>query len=376
MGSKKFCFIGAAGDNIQNRARIQGLNQIGHKTNDLRTTYGLNRDFVQDFSNYPVLIYLPIFFALFLLENMLVVMNTALNPAKVKDSDILYAADTADFSFVSIWAISKFTNTPVIFSGHVSTYYAYIDNLAIFDENSIMASLTWHFDRWAMKKSDSYLTMSNTMIKKFEETYNLESHSLDVVYVTTDIESYNMAETSTNHDVIYWGFFLPHHGLEKIIDAAERTPDIEYELIGTGTEREKLIKECKSREIKNVHFPGYVNYSLLRCKIENSKICLGNFGNQKMVDLNITTKISEASAHGKAILTKDSSSKKEIFAHEESIYLCDNTPESIARGIKHLINDNEVRKSIEEGSRATFEKHLSPVAAAEKITSIADSLNK
>lgn len=162
--------------------------------------------------------------------------------------------------------------------------------------------------------------------------------------------------------VVYWGNFLPHHGLDTIINAAERLQGegIQFELYGEGPEDERIRDKAAARGLNNVAFHGRVPWEELSVAAASGDVALGIFANDVRSDASITNKVTEAVAAGTAVITMDASGIREWFDHGEDVYLVPPADDgALADAIRTLRDNPELRERIRTEGRETYERVFS-----------------
>jgi glycosyltransferase involved in cell wall biosynthesis len=174
---------------------------------------------------------------------------------------------------------------------------------------------------------------------------------------------------------LYWGNFLPHHGMDVIADAARALDGegVEVVFLGTGPEHDRI--EAEIGALDHVRFEGFVPREDLHRWIEISGVCLGVFSPHPRALASLTNKVCEAAASGKAIVTERSPAMAEWFEHGESVHLVEpGDPDALAAAIRTLRDDPEAVARLEAGARAVHEREftverggeiLAPIVGAE-----------
>jgi glycosyltransferase involved in cell wall biosynthesis len=150
--------------------------------------------------------------------------------------------------------------------------------------------------------------------------------------------------------VLYYGTFIPLHGVETIIRAAaelRERPHIHFDFYGEGQERpmaEALVRELG---LENVHFQGWIDKELLPGEIARSHLCLGVFGTTKQARCTIQNKIWEGMMMQRPVISGDSETVREALNDKEHLYLVDRgNPKALAEGILALEADPALRERI------------------------------
>lgn len=130
--------------------------------------------------------------------------------------------------------------------------------------------------------------------------------------------------TSDSFRVTYHGTFLPSHGMDAIIDAAEclrEEKDIVFHLYGEGPEQARIMARAGQMELENVVFHGFVSRDELLDGLAQADVCLGVFGTTKQSNFTIQNKVWEGLAMARPVVSGDSATIREALTHGEHIYL-------------------------------------------------------
>ncbi len=143
--------------------------------------------------------------------------------------------------------------------------------------------------------------------------------------------------------VIYYGTFIPLHGIETIIRAAaelQTYPGIRFDFFGDGQERPFAEQLASDLHLKNVHFCGWLNKESLPDEIARSHLVLGVFGTTKQARCTIQNKIWEGMMMQRPVITGDAETIREELTHKQHIYLVERAnPKALAHGILELAHN-------------------------------------
>ena len=161
----------------------------------------------------------------------------------------------------------------------------------------------------------------------------------------------------------YWGNFLPHHGVDAIIDAAAELrdeDDVEFVFLGSGPHLNRYRDEAERRGLDNVEFRGRVPMEELTRTVASAHVCFGMFSTHPRALASISTKVSEAIAMRKAVVAEASPAMQQWFEHGESAYFVPpGDSEALADGLRELRDNPELVARLESGGRRAYEAHFS-----------------
>ena len=164
--------------------------------------------------------------------------------------------------------------------------------------------------------------------------------------------------------VLYFGSFIPLHGVKTIIESAKILSDhseIVFQLCGDGQTKKENQDLANKFGLYNVDFLGQVNDETLLQKIKFSDVCLGLFGSSDKASYSITNKVCETLCSQKPLITMDSPAIREIEGANDKncILIPKANPKKLADAILYLKNDVTKRKQIAIEGRKLYEKNLS-----------------
>lgn len=283
----------------------------------------------------------------------------------VRTCDVVVVPHLGDVSFFAVYPFARLFGVPVVYINHSGLYPSMVENRELFPEGSVTARLLRSLDETIHCRSDRVVVLSHAAARKFSEMYGTSERTYDVVYVSV-IPAYTEVETPSDTpaecDVLYWGGFHRHHGVEAMVAAAERTPDLEFTFIGSQDDADARLFEQSDAD--NVTAPGFVELEALVAHIEAADVILGPLGDNPVAEYVIGTKTAEAAFFGKAIVLGDQSAVNEVFTHRESAYLCTpGDPDAISEAVSSIVDDDELRTTLETTVESCYEGYFSPDAA-------------
>jgi glycosyltransferase involved in cell wall biosynthesis len=173
--------------------------------------------------------------------------------------------------------------------------------------------------------------------------------------------------------VLFFGSFLPLHGAEVIIEAANivagQDPTVRFYLVGSG----QTLPEIKASAcgLKNVDFSDWLPQDELPQAIEAADICLGIFGHTEKAQRVVPHKIFQSMGMRKAVISSRTPAVEEFFAHRKNIYLCNEPlPQALANAILELKNDTALREKIAANAHKLVRERHSPLAVAVRLVEI------
>lgn len=201
----------------------------------------------------------------------------------------------------------------------------------------------------------------------FQETHKISPTRFRLVPTGADDRVYKpldipKANPEVFH-VLYYGTFIPNHGVEYIIEAAHLLQDnsaIQFELIGKGPDLEKAQSLAEKYNLANASFVDWLDKQELVARAAQADVCLGAFGTTPQSLMTVQNKIYEGLAMRKAVITGDSDAVRQLLVHGEHVYLCEReNPQALANSILLLREQGDVHSKLIENGYKCFKCHYS-----------------
>jgi glycosyltransferase involved in cell wall biosynthesis len=169
-------------------------------------------------------------------------------------------------------------------------------------------------------------------------------------------------------------------GLQYLLQAAQyivetlRRNDIQFGIVGGGTELDSLRREAKDMGLEEfVTFTGRVPDKEMLDMLNTADVCVNPDVYNEMNDKSTMNKIMEYMSLGKPIVQFDLTEGR-FSAGEASLYAERNDFVSLANKIVDLIDDPEKRKTMGEFGRRRIEQELEWKYEAPKLLAAYDAL--
>jgi glycosyltransferase involved in cell wall biosynthesis len=168
-----------------------------------------------------------------------------------------------------------------------------------------------------------------------------------------------------SHLVAYVGVMGKQEGLDLLLESVRyivnqmRRRDIQFALVGGGTELETLKDYAKELEVEPyVTFFGRVPDDQLLEVLSTAEVCVNSDRVNEMNSMSTMNKILEYMALGKAIVQYDLFEGR-VSAGDSSLYASPNDANDFARKVVELIDNPEMRERMGAVGRLRIEESLS-----------------
>jgi len=288
--------------------------------------------------------------------------------------DAIIAGYIGQLDIIFAKSVTLLSSKPLIFNPLISIYSTLIENRKIFKKDSIQAKLLFLLDKISFKLADFIITDTTQQLKYLTRTFQINPHKLKRIFVGADERYFYPGGREIidgKFKVLFYGKFIPLHGIEYIIKAAKilfSDSDIEFTIIGKGQLKEKILNLVKKLDFKNINFIDWVPYRQLKEYINSSSVCLGIFSDTSKAKRVIPNKIFQVLACGKPLITADTPAVRELLTHEVDVILCKPASENVlAESIKFLKENPEEADKIATAGYRKFRENCNTQLLGEKL---------
>ncbi len=150
--------------------------------------------------------------------------------------------------------------------------------------------------------------------------------------------------------VIYTGGLLAWKGVEILVQAASRMPDVEFVIVGGMDADVRRLRE-HARGLGNVQILGFKEPGLISLYLASGDVGVVPNRSKPAISSEYTSplKIFEAMAIGLPLVVSDLPSMRDILSEAEACFVPADDPESLANGLRRVFSDEKLR--IELGSQ-------------------------
>lgn len=266
------------------------------------------------------------------------------------------------------------TRKPILFDAFLSVYDTLCFDRQQFAPTSVAGRIAFWLDYISCKLADLVVLDTRSHADYFHKTFQVPDSKLRVLFVGADETLFypRPSPDMRSHLVLFYGSFLPLHGVDIIIRAAkllESYPGIHFRLIGNGPEYPSVRQLAHQLDIQNVEFHPPVRLKELPEEIARATVCLGgHFGTTEKAKRVIASKTFQCLAMGKATIVGDNSANRELLTPGHDAWFCPmGDPEALAEAILVLINDPDLRTHLGHNARQTFLNKASIAVLSQQV---------
>lgn len=245
---------------------------------------------------------------------------------------------------------------PVVFNPLVSLHETLVEDRRRFASGSPAARVLRRIDRAALRQADLVVADTEQNARQLAELGGLLPERVGVCFVGAEDRLFRpRPQPPRAFHVLFVGKLIPLHGLETILAAARLAPELRFRIVGSG-QLDALLDDRPP----NVEWVEWVEYERLPEELEQAGCALGVFGTSAKAGRVIPNKAFQALAVGVPLVTADTPAARELLRDGESALLVPpGDPEALARAVRRLASEPELRQRLGGGGRTAYEQHAS-----------------
>ena len=238
---------------------------------------------------------------------------------------------------------ARLMDIPVIFDPLISAYDKRVLEFKKLKADHPKAKRLLQRERRMFSSADLVLADTSAHKSFFEQQLGAPNERCVVIPVGAD-ESVFVPQPShsigTPPEVLFYGSFLPLHGVETVIEAARLCPEIQWTLIGNGHLRTQCEELAKG--IKNLRIESAIPYEKLPARIGQADLLLGVFGTTPKAERVIPNKVFQALACGRPVITRESPAYPPEACTETSgiTFVPPGNPQALADAVRKRLTDD------------------------------------
>ena len=263
-------------------------------------------------------------------------------------------------------------DTPIIWDAFLSIYDTVVRDRKMVGPSHPIAKLLFRWERAACRAADRVVLDTDAHGEMFADLYGFDPAKLGTVPVGAELSAFPRqpprppVADGARPKALFYGQFIPLHGIGTIIEAARLAPEIDWQIIGKGQEAARIEADLTAHPVKSLTWTPWVNYADLKSHIAAADVCLGIFGTSEKAARVIPNKVYQILASGRPLVTRDGPAAQDFFgpggiAGVRTVAPGD--PNALAAAIRDLAGSAEVPP-------AEMTRLFDPAALAEAVARI------
>lgn len=254
--------------------------------------------------------------------------------------------------------IARLRGIPLAWDMFMSIYDTVVEDRKMLRRGSIAARMLRGLEGFALRRADLVFLDTQAHARRVESLFDLPPGSAGAVWVGVESEHFQpgppgapAASTALPGyvRVLFYGQFIPLHGIETIVDAARLTlgEPIEWQLIGEGQESDRIKAMLVRGALPNLRWDRWVDYGKLHQHIAAADVCLGIFGTSGKAASVIPNKVFQIVAMGRPLITRDSPAIREMLQQAppcvQLVPAAD--PHALAEAVRRFVHEGRAAHS-------------------------------
>jgi glycosyltransferase involved in cell wall biosynthesis len=268
-----------------------------------------------------------------------------------------------------LWPFARLRGSRIIWDAFLSIYSTIVEDRQLLSPRSPLAWGLYALEWLATRAADRIVLDTEAHSDYFARRYGVAREKLASVIVGVEQQRFPPAPPMRRKSpdepmrVLFYGQFIPLHGIPTIIRAARQLDDgsVEWMLIGRGQEDALVRRLLTEQPIRNLSWTPWVPYENLAHEIGAADVCLGIFSASDKAARVIPNKVFQVLSVGRPIITRESPALRELFPNgANGLYVVPpEDPDALVAAIK------EARRNHDRlASRPLFEALRSSISSS------------
>lgn len=215
---------------------------------------------------------------------------------------------------------ARVRRVPLIWDLFLPVYDTVVRDRNLIQARSPFARLLWSIEWLALRLPTRVFLDTETYARRIEIDFGLPEGTIGSVPVGAEDIFFASVRPRVNNGplkVLFYGQFIPLHGIEYIVSAARQLRDelVDWVIIGDGQEASRIRAELAAVHLPRMTWINHVNYHELVQHLRDADVCLGIFGTSEKASSVIPNKVYQALAAGRPVITRDSPAIRELLDH-------------------------------------------------------------
>lgn len=237
--------------------------------------------------------------------------------------DLVVVGYLGQLDVLLIRPLAWLRRVPVVWDTYLSLHDTVVDDRELIGPRHPLALLLFAWEWLAMRAANVLLVDTNAHGRFFAKRFGVDPTRIHRVFVGAEPRAFpppaNDPPRPPNRrfSVLFYGQFIPLHGMETIAHAArllaDANADVHWEVVGDGQDGEEFRALLDEHGPLDLRWTPWVPYLELIDCIHAADLCLGIFGTSDKAARVIPNKVFQILAAGRALVTADTPAARELL---------------------------------------------------------------
>ncbi len=283
---------------------------------------------------------------------------------QVGDFDILLVGYPGQFDVFVARLLAWLRRKPLVWDVFMSIYLIALER-GLERRGQLAMALMRRAEALALRLPDRLIQDTASYVNWLCATHGVAAERFRLVPTGADDRVFKPFQAEESEPgvfrVIYYGTFIPNHGVEHIVEAARLLAEegVLFELVGSGPEQARARQLAEAYALPHVTFCEWLDRPALMQRVARAQVVLGAFGTTPQSLMTVQNKIYEGLAMSKAVLSGDSEAVRQVLRHGEHIYLCERASgAALAEALRVLRADPALRARLARQGHRLFREQF------------------
>lgn len=274
------------------------------------------------------------------------------------------------------WMLARATGRKLVFDPLVSRYETRVLDRGDAGHGSMQAAHNRNIDRISMRLADLVLADTDAHAEFYRSEFGLPQgrvRTLRLGYQDELFPEVPLRERSGPFEVLFYGSFLPLHGVETIAAASRflSGEGFRFTIVGGGQTHAEAVRLAGALPPGELSLRQPVPAGSLAGLIRDADAVLGIFGTTLKASMVVPNKVYQALASGRPVITADTPAIREIFRDGVDLLgVPAGDPRSLAAALRCLRDDRELACRLARSGGTLVRREYNPVSVAGRLAAI------
>ena len=223
------------------------------------------------------------------------------------------------FDVLLLGWLARLRGKPLVWDAFLSAYDTYARDRAIAPPSSMRARLVRGMERLACRIANTVVMDTKAHAELMARLHDMPEEKMAAVPVGAEAAAFRPVHEQPREGggpprLLFYGQFIPLHGLDTIVSAAlsERGKAYRWTIIGDGQEAGRIDARLSSQPADHIERIRWVRYDELQDAMQRSDVVLGIFGTSEKAGSVVPNKVYQAMQAGMPLITRDSPAMREL----------------------------------------------------------------